>query len=101
MIYERAIATTVFQNVRCRRLLDTFQQCEAQFQEGLHHFPYSTPWEIAEVEETYLSMGPEFHAHGLEENHREVEVFCQGGFDDGQTKRRITVEEYFAEFLKG
>ena len=84
-----------------RRLLDTFQQCEAQFQEGLHHFPYSTPWEIAEVEETDLSMGPEFHAHGLEENHREVDVFCQGGFDDGQTKRRITVEEYFAEFLKG
>ena len=84
-----------------QRLLDVFQQCETQFQAGLHHFPYSTPWEIAEVEQTDLLMGPAFHSHGLEENHREVDVFCQGGFDDGQTKRRITVEEYFAEFLKG
>jgi 4,5-dihydroxyphthalate decarboxylase len=83
-----------------RRLVETFQQCEAKFQEGLHLFPYSTPWEIAEVEDTDLLMGPEFHAHGLEKNHHEVDVFCQGGFDDGQTKRRITVEEYFAEFLK-
>ena len=81
-------------------MLDAFNECETKFQEGLHLFPYSTPWEIAEVEQTDLLMGPDFHAHGLDKNRNEVEAFCQGGFDDGQTKRRVTVEEYFAEFLE-
>jgi hypothetical protein len=45
-------------------------------------------------------MGPDFHAHGLEANRHPVDVFCQSGFEDGQTKRRVTVEEFFAEFLK-
>ncbi len=81
-------------------LLEIFEQCETKFQENLHHFPYSTPWQVAEVEETDLLMGPDFHAHGLEANRHPVDVFCQSGFEDGQTKRRVTVEEYFAEFLK-
>jgi 4,5-dihydroxyphthalate decarboxylase len=83
-----------------RRLVEAFSQCEDGFQEGLHLFPYTTPWQIAEVEETDLLMGSDFHAHGLENNRQEVDTFCQGGFDDGQTKRRVTVEEYFAEFLQ-
>jgi 4,5-dihydroxyphthalate decarboxylase len=81
-------------------LVEMFAECEAKFQEGLHLFPYSTPWEMAEVEETDRLMGPDYHAHGLEKNHHVVDVFCQGGFDDGQTQRRVTVEEYFAEFVK-
>jgi 4,5-dihydroxyphthalate decarboxylase len=56
-----------------RRLLETFDQCETKFQEGLHLFPYSTPWEVAEVEQTDLLMGPDFHAHGLDKNHNEVD----------------------------
>ncbi len=83
-----------------RLLLEAFEQCEEKFQEGQHLFPYSSPWLIAEVEETDLLMGRNFHAHGLEKNHHEVDVFCQGAFDDGLTGRRVTVEEYFAEFLK-
>jgi 4,5-dihydroxyphthalate decarboxylase len=83
-----------------RRLVETFSQCEAKFQEDLHLFPYTTPWQIAEVEETDLLMGADFHAPGLEKNRHEVDVFCQGGFDDGQTERRVTVEEYFAEYLQ-
>lgn len=81
-------------------LLEILQQCETSFQESLHHFPYTTPWQVAEVEETDLLMGPDFHAHGLDANRHAVDVFCQAAFDDGQTKRRVTVEEYFAEFLK-
>jgi 4,5-dihydroxyphthalate decarboxylase len=81
-------------------LLEIFEQCETKFQEDLHHFPYTTPWQAAEVEETDLLMGPDFHAHGLEKNRHALDVFCQSAFDDGQTKRRVTVDEYFAEFLK-
>ena len=55
---------------------------------------------MAEVEQTDLLMGPDYHAHGLDKNRHDVDVFCQGAFDDGLTKRRVTVDEYFAEFLK-
>jgi len=82
------------------RLLELFQQCESRFQEGVHHFPYSTPWMNAEVEETDLLMGEDFHAHGFEKNRHEVDVFCRSAFEDGLTKRRVTVEDYFAEFLQ-
>lgn len=83
-----------------RRLVETFDRCEATFQAAQRLFPYSTPWLIAEVEETELAMGQGFHAHGLEQNRHALDVFCQSAFDDGLTKRRLTVEEFFAEFVK-
>ena len=83
-----------------RSLVSAFDACETRFQEGQHLFPYSTPWLIEDVEGTRLLMGPQFHAHGLEKNRTEIDTFCQAGFDDGLTKRRVSVEEYFAEFLK-
>ncbi len=82
------------------RLVETFQQCETRFHGGQRLYPYGTPWLSAEIEETELLMGQDFHAHGLEKNRRALEVFCQSAFDDGLTKRRVTVEEFFAEFLK-
>jgi 4,5-dihydroxyphthalate decarboxylase len=80
-------------------LVATFEACEKRFQEALRLFPYETPWSIAEVEEAHLAMGPDFHAHGLERNRPALTVFCQSAAADGLTTRRVTVEEYFAEFL--
>jgi 4,5-dihydroxyphthalate decarboxylase len=82
------------------RLLEIFEQCERKFTAGQRLFPYSTPWQIGDVEETELLMGPDFHAHGLEKNRDTVDAFCQSAFDDGLTERRVTVDEYFAEFLR-
>ena len=45
-------------------------------------------------------MGPTYHAHGLEPNRRAVETFCQAAFDDGLTRRRVTVNEFFGEYLQ-
>jgi hypothetical protein len=45
-------------------------------------------------------MGRDFHAHGLEQNRHAVDVFCQSAFEDGLIKRRVAVDEFFAEFLK-
>jgi 4,5-dihydroxyphthalate decarboxylase len=82
------------------RLLEIFAECETQFQAGQHRFPYGSPWQIAEVEEADRLMGPGFHAHGLENSRREVDVFCQAAFEDGLTGTRLSVEDYFAEFLR-
>jgi 4,5-dihydroxyphthalate decarboxylase len=82
-----------------RRLLEIFERCEARFVANQRLFPYSTPWLIEEVEETERLMGEDYHAHGLEKNRDAVDAFCQSAFDDGLTQRRVTVEEYFAEYL--
>jgi len=82
------------------RLVDAFEECEARFQENQHLFPYASPWLIAEVEETDLVMGRDHFAHGIEKNRGQVDLFCQSAFEDGLTKRRITVDEFFAEFLR-
>lgn len=80
-------------------LLEIFEQCEAVFTAGQRQYPYNTPWMIQEVEETERLMGAEYHAHGLRRNRAQVDTFCQAAYEDGLTARRITVDEYFAEFL--
>ncbi len=82
------------------RLLEIFAECETRFQDGQHLFPYSSPWQLAEVEETDRLMGSGFHAHGLENARHEVDMFCQSAYEDGLTERRVSVDEYFAEFLE-
>jgi 4,5-dihydroxyphthalate decarboxylase len=84
-----------------RKLLETLSQCETMFQAGQRMFPYGSPWLMAELEEAELLMGRDFHAHGLEKNRIALEVFCRSAFEDGLTRRQVTVEEYFGEFLKG
>jgi hypothetical protein len=83
-----------------RKLVAAFDDCERRFQDGQHLFPYAAPWLMAELEATDLLMGRDYHAHGLEKNRHAIDVFCQSAFDDGLTKRRITVEEFFSEFVK-
>ena len=79
-----------------RKLVETLQQCETMFQESQRMFPYSAPWLMAELEETELLMGADFHAHGLEKNRHALDAFCRSAFEDGLTSRRVTVEEFFA-----
>jgi 4,5-dihydroxyphthalate decarboxylase len=83
-----------------KRLVDAFNTAEATFEAAQRQYPYNSPWLIADVEDAVRLMGADYHAHGFEKNRHAVEVFCQGAFDDGLTKRRVTANELFAEFLK-
>jgi 4,5-dihydroxyphthalate decarboxylase len=83
-----------------RRLVDAFNQSETSFEALQRQFPYNSPWLIEEAEQTARLMGPTYHQHGVEKNRRAVDTFCQAAFDDGLTKRRVTVEEYFEEFMR-
>ena len=82
------------------RLVAALDECEERFQQSQHLFPYGSPWLMAEVEETDLVLGRDHFAHGLEKNRSQIDVFCRSAFEDGLTKRRVTVDEYFAEFLR-
>lgn len=82
-----------------RRLVDAFNECESAFEAAQRQYPYNSPWLIEDVEETVRLMGTDYHAHGLDKNRRAVDVFCQSVHDDGLTKKRLTVEDFFAEFI--
>jgi 4,5-dihydroxyphthalate decarboxylase len=83
------------------RLVETFTECERAFMAARTLFPYGTPWEMEDLEDTVRVLGTEFHQHGLERNRHALETFLKSAYDDGMTDRLIGVEEYFKEFLGG
>ena len=44
-------------------------------------------------------MGDDFHPYGLERNRGQIEMFAAEAFRLGLTSRRVTVDEYFADYL--
>jgi 4,5-dihydroxyphthalate decarboxylase len=82
-----------------RRLVSACNESDAAFHVAQRLYPYNSPWLIGDVEDAENVMGADYHAHGLEKNRHAVDVFCQGAFDDGLTKRRLSVEDFFSEFL--
>ena len=83
-----------------RRVTDAFMACEDCFRAQLESFPYVTPWTALDVERTAGTMGANPYAHGLEANHATMEQFCDQAYRLGLTKNRITVDDYFREYLE-
>jgi hypothetical protein len=46
-------------------------------------------------------MGEDFHPYGLERNRAHIDMFTGEAFRLGLTSRRVTTEEYFADYLRG
>ena len=82
-----------------RRLTEAFSDANDYFAEAQRGFPYATPWLEAELEDTALVMGQNFHPYGLEPNRAQIEMFAGEAHRLGLTSRRVTPEEYFADFL--
>ena len=80
-------------------LTDAFIAANTEFTAIQRSFPYSTPWQEAELEATTALMGEDFHPYGLAANRAQIEMFCAEAFRLGLTKRHVTVEEYFADYL--
>jgi len=83
-----------------RSLTDAFARCSGVFFREQRSFPYASPWLDAELEETEALMGPDFHAEGFEKNKATVEIFADQALAAGIVSRRISAEEYFADFLE-
>ena len=84
-----------------RSLTDAFLGCNEMFGKSQRSFPYASPWLDAELEETEALMGADFHPYGFEASRRTIEVFNDEAFALGIVGRRVSPEEYFAEFLQG
>ena len=83
-----------------RALTDAFIRGNDMFDAAQRGFPYVSPWLEAELEETAAVMGTDFHPYGFEKNRRTIEVFADQAFAIGVVGRRISPEEYFADFLE-
>jgi 4,5-dihydroxyphthalate decarboxylase len=82
-----------------RSLTDAFTHCTEVFGKALRSFPYASPWLDAELEETETLMGADFHAEGFERNRATIEIFAEQALKAGIVGRRISAEEYFADYL--
>ncbi|MBM3549892.1 MAG: hypothetical protein FJX54_23375 [Alphaproteobacteria bacterium] len=84
-----------------KALTDAFIACETMYTSLQRSFPYATPWQEADVERTVAIMGEDYHPYGLPGTAREVDAFCEEAHKLGLTRRRVTVEEFFQEYLEG
>ena len=82
-----------------RRITEAFVAAEEAFDAAVHNFPYVSPWFEQDLEASRAELGANPYAHGLEANRATMEQFVEQGHRLGLTKRRVTVEEYFAEYL--
>jgi 4,5-dihydroxyphthalate decarboxylase len=84
-----------------KSLTDAFIAANDCFTAAQIGFPYATPWLEAELEDTVAVMGEDFHPYGLERNRAQIEMFAGEAFRLGLTSRRVTTDEYFADYLQG
>ncbi len=82
------------------RLQTMFEQAEQRFVAASRLFPYASPWQEADLDETEMLMGVEYHPHGLEINRRTLETFCTRAHRAGLVDRVVGVDELFTEFLE-
>jgi 4,5-dihydroxyphthalate decarboxylase len=83
------------------RLTEAFSAANDCFTAAQKGFPYATPWLEAELEDTAAVMGEDFHPYGLERNRPQIDTFAGEAFRLGLTKRLVTTDEYFAEYIEG
>jgi len=84
-----------------RSLTEAFGAANDCFTAAQRGFPYATPWLEAELEDTIAVMGEDFHPYGFERNRAQIDAFAAEAFRLGFTSRRVTSEEYFADYLQG
>lgn len=83
-----------------RRVTEAFMACEDYVEEEFRLMPYATPWMQFDLEEAESALGRNPYQHGMDANRAVLEQFCAQGHKLGLTKRLISVDEYFQEFLE-
>jgi 4,5-dihydroxyphthalate decarboxylase len=60
----------------------------------------TSPWLLADLEETIALMGPDWQPYGVEPNAAMIDFFCREMLTQGLIKRAVEPSELFAEFTE-
>jgi 4,5-dihydroxyphthalate decarboxylase len=79
-------------------LYDGLDRARLLWQQRRLFMAESTPWVLAEMEETAALMGADWHPSGVSANRRVIEALCEEEFAQGLIDRRLDPAAVFAEF---
>ena len=82
-----------------KRLVDAFAKADETFNAVQRLYPYTSPWLIDDVEQAEQQIGRGAMRPASRPTGTWSTPFCEGAYRDGMTARRVTVDEFFAEFL--
>ena len=80
-------------------LFKAFQESKAIVMENYKNTSalYTTlPWQVKQAEDTRRLMGDDYWPYGIARNRKPLEAICQYSFEQGLSKRLMTIEELFA-----
>jgi len=77
-----------------------FAESNRWFAEAHRNFPYETPWAELEIDGVEDLMGRDFHTFDIAQSRPTLEAFFEVAHEVGLTRRRVTVEEFFAEYFQ-
>ena len=93
--YGVAVATY---DVHVKAVFEAYSKAKSQHYTQLKKVGWaysSLPWFAQEYEETRKVMGENFWPYGIEANRKTLETLFRYSFEQGLTKRQLTVEELF------
>lgn len=83
-----------------KALVAAFEASEDAFEAAQWGFPVGTPFLEADLESTRALMGTGYWKSGVGPNRAMMEMFCNTAHALGLTPKRVSVDEYFAEYLE-
>jgi 4,5-dihydroxyphthalate decarboxylase len=82
-----------------RSLFDAMDQSRRKWQERRKQMADSTPWLLAEIEDTVALFGSDYWApYGVEQNLKAVQALCDAQFAQGLSPKRLDAGTVFTEF---
>jgi 4,5-dihydroxyphthalate decarboxylase len=81
-----------------RSLYEACEQAKFQSQENRRFLADSTPWVLADIEETIEILGPDWQPYGVEPNRRMIQSLCDEEFAQRLIAQPLDSAAVFAEF---
>jgi 4,5-dihydroxyphthalate decarboxylase len=81
-----------------RSLYEAFEGSKSLSQSYHRDFAETTPWLLAELEETMALLGPDWWPNGVAPNERMIQAFCDEQLQQGMISSAIDTSSIFADF---
>jgi len=80
------------------RLVAAFDESKRRWREDRRKFADTTPWILAELEETALTLGEDWQPSGVEANRKMLAAFCEEQMAQGLVPQALDPDIAFADY---